>query len=83
MVQLRTEQQSWGQLGDKNLIEVRGLLWVEALREQKQKSYARDGKGHFITNTWTSQVPKGRSCREYDLRAYALSPSVCVYVFKN
>lgn len=67
----------------KNLLEARGLLLVEALRERKQKSSVRDGKGHFITNTWTSQVPKGRSCREHDPRAYALSPSVCVYAFKN
>lgn len=83
MVQLRTEQQAQGQLGDKNLIEARGLLWVEALREQKQKSYARDGKGHFITNTWTCQVPKGRSCREHDLRAYALSLPLCVCMFSK
>lgn len=87
MFQLRTGQQARGQLGDKNLLEkkkkknlleARGLLLVEALRERKQKSSVRDGKGHFITNTWTSQVPKGRSCREHDPRAYALSPSVCV-----
>lgn len=91
MFQLRTGQQARGQLGDKNLLEkkkknlleARGLLLVEALREQKQKSSVRNGKGHFITNTWTSQVPKGRSCREHDLRADALSPSLCVYAFKN